>query len=262
MTFKPSLSILFPAWIDDTIRLTGVPPGRPRRNLSPDDRACRCAGMPALLPTVQPPEDAVSCPALADTLLEAIRYEHWLRFYFLDEPENGEDDPGTGRDAVTGEAFEETGGVAVLHVPDVWAEASRRAEPHLYPLLEVLRDRKISMDGARDGVFRHVARTVGADAEDPAFGEQLFQLVADPDFRRGLDAFHGWVQELANGEESVEPGGTDTPMMAGAPNEEDAGEGGEPPSFAAWQAAFQAWAARQPVQHVTTIGPFSGKETL
>lgn len=212
----------------------------------------------------------MSCSALADTMLEAIRYEHWLRFYFLDVPEDGGKEPGdgVGRDAATGGAFAVTDGIAVLRVPDAWAEASRRAEPHLYPLLEALRDREISMDGARDSVFRHVARVVGADADDPAFGEQLFQLVADPDFRRGLDAFHGWVQELANGEESVGPNGTDTPIMPGetgapkTPKEEGAGEGEETPSFAAWQAAFQAWAARQPVQHVTTIGPFSAKETL
>lgn len=183
----------------------------------------------------------MSHPALADTLLEAIRYEHWLRFYFLDVPEDETD--AAGEDALK----------AVLRVPQACAEASRRAEPHLFPLLEALRDREIALDGARDSVFRHVARAVGVDEADAAFGEELFQLVADPDFRRGMDAFHGWVQELANGEVTVEDGGGVAP---GTPEADDV-----PPSFAVWQAAFREWAARQAVRHVTTISPFPSGET-
>lgn len=168
----------------------------------------------------------MSKPTLPDALLEAVRYEHWLRFHFLDVPE-GVDESG---DILA----------AVLRVPASVAEASRRAEPHLAPLLEDLQGRDISMEGSREAVFRHVARTAGADPADPAFGERLFQLVSDPDFRRELDAFHGWVQELANGE--ARPGE----------------EGGEEsaPSFAAWQAAFRAWEAERAVRHVTSIGVY------
>ncbi|MCH5276697.1 MAG: hypothetical protein J1E80_02560 [Desulfovibrionaceae bacterium] len=170
----------------------------------------------------------MSKPTLSDALLEALRYEHWLRFYFVDAPEGADDadDPLA----------------ASLRVPASAAEASRRAEPHLFPLLEALRGRDISMEGARDAVFRHVALRVGADPADPAFGERLFHLVSDPDFRRGLDAFHGWVQELANGE-------------APAGKAEDEGA----PPFALWQAAFRAWEAERAVRHVTSIGAYADK---
>lgn len=174
----------------------------------------------------------MSNPTLSDALLEAIRYEHWLRFYFLDLPE-GTDENG---DILA----------ASLRVPASAVEASRRAEPHLFSLLEDLRSRDISMESARDAVFRHVALSVGAEPTDPAFGERLFQLVSDPDFRRGLDAFHGWVQELANGD--ARPGG------------EGGEEGESAPPFAVWQAAFRAWEAERAVRHVTTIGAYADKK--
>lgn len=172
----------------------------------------------------------------AATLLEAIRYEHWLRFYFLELPDDEE--------ALT----------AVLRVPAAAAEASRRAEPHLFPLLEAMQGREVSLDGARDAVFRFVAGCAHADADDPAFGEGLFQLIGDPDFRRGLDAFHGWVQELANGEAADPAGAEGVPENGPETAREEA-----VPSFAQWQAAFEAWAAEHAVRHVTTISPFSAQ---
>lgn len=175
----------------------------------------------------------MSRPALPDALLEAIRYEHWLRFYFLDEPDDPDDSAAS--DGLT----------AVLRVPASVLEASRRAEPHLFPLLEELQGRNISLNGARDAVFRHVAAAVGADPADPAFGERLFLLVSDPDFRRGLDAFHSWVQNLADGETRV-----------------DADENEAAPSFAVWEAAFRTWEAEKAVRYVTSIGPFADKESV
>lgn len=172
-------------------------------------------------------------PALSDVLLEAIRYEHWLRFHFLEVPE-GVDEKG---DVLA----------AVLRIPASAAEASRRAEPHLAPLLEDLQGRDISMEGSREAVFRHVALTVGEDPLDPTFGERLFHLVSDPDFRRGLDAFHGWVQELANGEVRA----------AGKDGEE--GEGAPP--FAVWQEAFRIWETEKAVRHVTSIGAYADGKT-
>lgn len=176
----------------------------------------------------------MSRPALPDALLEAIRYEHWLRFYYMDRPE------GADQEA------DPDGLAAILRVPAAVAEASRRAEPHLFPLLKELEGREVSLDGTRDAVFRHVALDAGADPADPAFGERLFHLVGDPDFRRGLDAFHGWVQELANGETRLE--------------EDEAADEETVPSFAEWEAAFRTWEAEKAVRHVTSISPFAGQE--
>lgn len=181
----------------------------------------------------------MSNPTLSDALLEAIRYEHWLRFYFLDVPE-GRNDERDGKAALP---------PAALRVSASAFEASRRAEPHLFPLLEELQGQNISLEGSRDAVFRHAALATGADPADPAFADHLFHLVSDPDFRRGLDAFHGWVQELAHGE--AQP-------CAGA--EEGTREEESVPSFAAWEAAFRAWEAGKAVRHVTAIGSYADKK--
>lgn len=177
---------------------------------------------------------------LSRLLLEAIRYEHWLRFHFLDDPESENEAIGADADGLA----------ARLRVPEEVVEASRRAEPHLYPLLEALRDRPITLEGSRDAVFRYVNAALGGESDEAAFGERLFALVADPDFRRGLDAFHGWVQELANGEISADS------SEDGSAGESDA------PSFAIWQAEFERWAGREAVRHVSTISPFGVKTTL
>ena len=91
-------------------------------------------------------------------------------------------------------------------------------------------------------MFRHVASSLGRDSTDPAFGEDMFALIADPEFRRGLDAFHGWVQEIANGEEDV-------------PASHSSGV----PLFREWENAFRAWAAKQAIQRVTPITPYAAK---
>lgn len=170
---------------------------------------------------------------LCSVLLRALHYEHWLRFHFLDDPEQ----PEAAEDS-RGDACPD----AELRVPDEWVEISRREEPELFPVLESLRGRSLSMEDSRDAVFRHAARVMGRDAADPAFGAELFELVRDPQFRRGLDAFHGWVQELADGEQSVaasHPSGV--------------------PFFQEWERSFRAWAARQAIQRVTSITPYAAK---
>jgi hypothetical protein len=166
---------------------------------------------------------------MTDLLLEAIRYEHWLRYYFLTFPGD------------TGE-LDEADIVAVLCVPELWEISSRQAESHLAPLLDMLQGREISLDVTRDCVFRHVALSMEQDPTDPVFGERLFQFIGDPDFRRGLDAFHGWVQALANGE-CAKPAGQS--------------QSDGPVSFSEWQAAFKVWEAEKAVHHITPISPYS-----
>ena len=164
---------------------------------------------------------------LCSLLLRALRYEHWLRFHFM------EDILSSGED----ECMD-----AVLHVPEEQVELERRENPDLFPVLEFLQGRPLSMKLSRDAVFRHVAQAAGRDVPDAEFGAEMFELVSDPDFRRGLDLFHGRVQELADGEES-EP----VCRPSGAP------------AFQEWERAFRSWAARQAVQRVTVITPYEDK---
>lgn len=174
---------------------------------------------------------------MADILLEAIRYEHWLRFYFLDvddapapdnTPDNTPDSAGPGDFPP-----------AFLRVPEAWAARTRRDEPRFAALLDAVDGREISLEASRDSVYCHVAAAVGHNPADPAWGEALFQLVGDPDFRRGLDAFHTWVQMLAEGELTV-PGQT----------EDDAAP------FGAWQDAFRHWEKTEAVRFVNTLTPY------
>lgn len=169
---------------------------------------------------------------LSSLLLRALRYEHWLRFYFMADRDVSEPDG-----AQSGAEPD-----AELRVPDEWIELARREEAELFPILEALQGRPLSVEESRDAVFRHAARILGRDSADPAFGEDMFALIADPEFRRGLDAFHGWVQEIADGEENVQashPSGV--------------------PLFREWETAFRAWAGRQAVQRITSITPYAAK---
>ena len=80
---------------------------------------------------------------LCSLLLRALRYEHWLRFHFM------EDILSSGED----ECMD-----AVLHVPEEQVELERRENPDLFPVLEFLQGRPLSMKLSRDAVFRHLAR--------------------------------------------------------------------------------------------------------
>lgn len=67
---------------------------------------------------------------LCSLLLRALRYEHWLRFHFM------EDILSSGED----ECMD-----AVLHVPEEQVELERRENPDLFPVLEFLQGRPLSM---------------------------------------------------------------------------------------------------------------------
>ncbi len=179
---------------------------------------------------------------MADVLLEAIRYEHWLRFYFLDPgPESGPEADADAPDPAG--AFPD----AVLNVPADCAGRSRREEPHLAPLLDALQGRPLALERSRDCVFAHAAGQSGQSAE--AAGEELFRLVGDPDFRRGLDAFHSWVQALADGEATVGgPAGPDSP---------DSPDGEAAPSFRVWQAAFKEWERTCAVRFINNLPAYA-----
>ncbi len=159
---------------------------------------------------------------LAPLILEAIRFEHWLRFHFLDLP-GQEDDPFAP---------------VLLHVPEHVAQTCLSSKPDLAPLLLALNQRPITLEDSRRAVFDHVAARLGQKPDDPDLGRRLMALVQDPDFRRQLDAFHTWVQELAEAQ-----------PQATAPAPEAFTD------FQEWQARFFDWAAAQQ-QHVTSIPVF------
>ena len=150
----------------------------------------------------------------ADLFLEAMRYEQWLRFYFL------EDAPQAGSLA------------AVIVLPEDALARTRREEPQFAELREGLLGQEVAMERSRDLMFRYLGGRTGMEPGSAAFAEALAALGSDAAFRRRLDLFQGWVQELADGDTEIG----------------SAGDGGEnaAPSFRAWEAAFRAWAEQQP----------------
>ena len=161
--------------------------------------------------------------SFADIFLEAMRYEHWLRFYFAD------DAPGADEQA------EQEGRDAVISVPEVSEELSRAEDVELVEILDALQGQLISMERSRDAVFACLGRRTGTQPGSEAFNEQLALLSGDMAFRRQLDWFNAWVQELANNE--IDLSGKALPPDA--PRDE------EIPSFAVWDAAFKFWYSLQ-----------------
>ena len=93
--------------------------------------------------------------SFAEIFLEAMRYEHWLRFYFADDPEGVQDEDSQD---------------AVIRVPAGFAERSRAEEPELVEMLDALQEKLISMETSRDAVFACLARLchgmLGKNIED------------------------------------------------------------------------------------------------
>ena len=158
--------------------------------------------------------------SFAEIFLEAMRYEHWLRFYFADDPEGVQDEDSQD---------------AVIRVPAEFMERSRTEDAELVDILDALQEKLITMEASRDAVFANLGRRSGFVPGSEAFDEQLVALSADMDFRRALDWFNAWVQELANNEIDIKGNA----LPAGAPRDERI------VPFAEWQSAFKFWYSLQ-----------------
>lgn len=171
--------------------------------------------------------------SFAEIFLEAMRYEHWLRFYFADDAplpegaqtENGED--------------------SVIAVPDDFAALSRDKDVELAEILDALQGQLITMERSRDAVFACLGRRTGLIPGSAEFNDQLVALSGDMAFRRQLDWFHGWVQELANNEIDLKGNA----LPPGSPRSDYV------PAFAEWDAAFKFWYSLQkPLDEIIPVG--------
>lgn len=172
--------------------------------------------------------------AFADLFLEAMHYEHWLRFYFLEDAEKS--DAGDAPMQASPErelSMEEMN--AILVVPAEAAARSREEEPALAEILEALQGQIVSMEHSRDIIFDWLGERTGIRPGTAEFERRMNALAGDEGFRRSLDFFHGWVQELANNEIDLQGNA----LPPGAPRDESI------PSFAEWNRAFQFWLGMQ-----------------
>ena len=168
--------------------------------------------------------------SFADLFLEAMRYEHWLRFYFLEDAEDDVPMQAYPERELTMESMD-----ALLIVPADIAARSHEEEPALSEILDALQGQKISMERSRDVIFDWLGEKTGIVPGSEDFEKALNALAADSGFRRRLDFFHGWVQELANNELDLKGNA----LPPGAPADETI------PSFAEWNRAFLFWFGMQ-----------------
>ena len=169
--------------------------------------------------------------SFAEIFLEAMRYEHWLRFYFADDPKGMQDEESQD---------------AVIRVPAGFAERSRLEYAELVEILDARQEQLITMEGARDAVFACLGHRTGVEPGSDAFNEKLVSLSADMGFRRELDWFNAWVQELANNEIDLKGNA----LPPDAPRDERI------PSFAEWDAAFKFWYSLQkPLDEISPSTP-------
>ena len=87
------------------------------------------------------------------------------------------------------------------------------------------------MERSRDVIFPWLGEKTGIRPGSAEFEERLNELSSDQNFRRALDFFHGWVQEMANNEIDLKGNA----LPPDAPRDETV------PSFAEWDKAFQFW---------------------
>ncbi len=172
--------------------------------------------------------------SFAELFLEAMRYEHWLRFYFLEDKEGYEDD-NIPMQASSEKELRVNSTDALLVVPAEISELSREEEPALAEILDVMQGQPVSMERSRDVIFTWLGERTGIRPGSEEFESCVTALTGDKEFRRSLDGFHGWVQELANNE--IDLRGNALPPDA--PRDERI------PSFAEWDKAFQFWFSMQ-----------------
>lgn len=162
----------------------------------------------------------------AADFLEAMRYEHWMRFYFAEDADAAGESPDSG----DGEGED-----AVLAVPSGFREISRLQEPRLFPILEGLDGVPVSMEASRDVIFAWLGGMHGMEPGGEDFESAMAALAGDTGFMKRLDMFHGWVQNLADG--TIDLQGNALPPSA-PPDDRVV-------SFAEWEKAFGFWESIQ-----------------
>jgi hypothetical protein len=171
--------------------------------------------------------------SFAEAFLLAMRYEHWLRFYFLADDSSTTDttpmQSSPQKELAVGNAD------ARIIVSQEKREISYKEEPYLFPILEAMTKYPVSMEHSRDIIFAWLGSTTGIQPGSSEFEAQMNAMTGDENFRRCMDGFHGWVQELANNELDLQ--GNALPP--------DAPQSDVIPTFAEWDKAFQFWFSLQ-----------------
>ena len=116
--------------------------------------------------------------------LEAVMFENWLRFYFIEElpPEPGA--PAGAADAGSPERL-------CIRVPEKGMTRIAELYPNLRPLAEGMNDHEVDFETSRRAVCTFVldrldGKTMPRDMAAVVFGSATFQIQ--------LQLFHAWLQ--------------------------------------------------------------------
>lgn len=101
--------------------------------------------------------------------LEAIMFEHWLRFYFLEE---------SGKDME-------------FRLPEEIIARIQELYPDLAPIAESLNGRSVDLDTSRRVILGHIFTNLDKDALPSEYGRQILE---SGDFQKRLELFHIWEQ--------------------------------------------------------------------
>ena len=106
-----------------------------------------------------------------EEILQAVMFENWLRFYFIND-ENGEDNLS-------------------LKIPQKSLEKIEQLYPRLYPMAKDLNNKTITFESSRQAILNHIhAHVEGSDI--PA-GEAA-RILSSASFQCRLQLFHTWTQ--------------------------------------------------------------------
>ncbi len=115
----------------------------------------------------------------AKKLLEALCFEQYLRFFFLDIPDDADYDTPS-----------------ILQVPEEVVEEIRTDNNKLMPLLDALQGKAITFEKSRAAVIRETAYLMDLDPTDSSYKEMVEKLSSSEFFQDELLEFHSWVQEM------------------------------------------------------------------
>ncbi len=128
--------------------------------------------------------------AFTTLFLHGLRYEQWLRFFFMED--DGEDG---ARISVSGEAV----------------QRSLSEEPEMKPMLDMLNGREVSLENSRNALFAWLKMQTAASGD--GFDVNMGKISADAVCKRQMDLFSGWVQALADGDAAL-PCGENIPSFS------------------------------------------------
>ncbi len=165
-------------------------------------------------------------------LMDSIRFEQWLRFYYMEDEEIAPKD-GCGEKAASVFAGEPDSGSerVILRIPQAVMRRIADDMPEFTGLAQTLNDAVISAESSRSRIFAFIRERLQLD--EAAFSSRVLQAIEDPDFRRALDAFHGYVQYLADNE-----------------------KGESAPFFDEWMARFETWARENDIPFINSLSKY------